>query len=237
MKPNAHWRRFLSVILSGLILGLSPALAPARAADDSPLPAVQDMPSTTDAASLAAFQADVAALIAANPDGGAELEAALGTLVAAQPDGALAVATLMVAMGGDASAALVLAVSNAMLSAAPFTPDQLAAAVATAVAGAVDPMAAAAGVIASAAALPPSLQVAVGSGLARASATLAASGNAAAATSITAAVAASPITAMSQSFTSMQDTIAGVLTNQSTTVTTGTTQEQESVPENPASSS
>ncbi len=233
MKPFAYWQRFVFVVVYSLMLNIVAAGTLARAADETP-------DSITSAAPITAqqdFQLQVSALIAAYPDGGPDLEAELGALVAAQPDGAFAIATLMVAIGTTPSAALLIAVSNAMLSATDFTPEQLEAAVTTAVASAPDPVVAAAGVVSCAATLPPALQVAAGSGLAKASAALTTAGNAEAAASIAATAVGSQIAALSQSFNSTAAAIAGPATTQSTKVTTVTKPPEDSVPEKTGSPS
>lgn len=149
------------------------------------------------------FQAQVATLIAANPNGGPILETRLAGLVSSQANGAAAVASLLMAMGSAPSAGLVCAVANAMATAVPYTEDELVAALSVAVSNASDSAMAARGIVAACGCLPEDAQGTLGGGLAAAANTLLVAGKASDASSISAIVSASSSIVMRTSFTAV----------------------------------
>jgi hypothetical protein len=193
MRKFARSQLCLPAAVCGLLLAapMSRASADAQTAETAGAPAQS-------------FAAEISAQLAAFPDGGPELEAALSALVAAEPDGAAAVATLMVMLGNAPSAGIVTAISGAMTHALPYSLASLQAAIATAVANSADPVAAARGIIAASASLPASVQTAAGAGLAQAATQLTATGKGGAATLITFEAASGP-TGMAGAFSGGQN--------------------------------
>ena len=201
--------------------------------------AAKTTPATT-VAQEQSFADQVAALMAANPDGGDTLETELTKLALAQPEPAKAIAILMVALGSGPSSGKVEAVTRTIAKLGTYTPKELRDAINDYVSGAANPVAAAQGVLAVVSSLSNSDQQAVGYALGDVVVNLQKQDKTTEATVIQTEVTTSKLPALQKTFAESSGATSGVSgtnTNQGNQSPTNGADTPGSVPETPASSS
>lgn len=183
------------------------------------------------------FADQVKAALAADPEGGDDLEAVLEALIATQPDGAQAAVTMMIALGSIPTPGMVDAVSRAIARAKPFTAAQLQTAVEVSVESSSDPVSATRGIL-SVVGLTTDYQAAVGAGLGRAVSNLSAQGKGTDAAVMAVEIDKAPA-AVKQSYAATQSN-GGTSGTQQTNGgggENGNNTSPDTTPENPASAS
>lgn len=192
-----------------------------------------------DASQAPSFADQVNALMAEYPNGGGEFEAMLTKLALDQPDPAETAATMMVALGNQPSSGALTGVTTVIKKLRPYTLQELRDAIVEAVvAGTIDPIIAANGVLAVVPSLNDDDQKAAGYALGDAVQKLEQQDKVSAASVIKAQVANSKATTLTQSFASRTETTSGTRDNGQPNKTPGDNfDDVGSVPENPPSAS
>lgn len=234
MAQDLIWQgRRLGIVAAGLfalLLCLPAVGGQAMAADAADTNASEPTSSYAD---------QVKAALAADPDGGDDLEAILEALIVTQPDGAQAAVTMMIALGSIPTQGMIDAVSRAIKKAQPYTTDQLQNAVESSVGGSTDPISAVHGILA-VLGLSSDFQSAIGKGLGNAVSALNAAGKGTVAAVIAVEINKAP-TAMKQSYDATQGNSSTSGTQQSNggggNNGAGSGTNTGSTPEKPASAS
>lgn len=161
-----------------------------------------DTPAPNANGSVLSYEDQVRAALAADPDGGDDLEAVLEALIATQPDGAQAAVTMMIALGSVPTPGMIEAVTRAIKKAQPFTANQLQTTVESSVENSTDPISATRGILA-VLGLSTDFQSAIGKGLGNAVSALNAKGKGTTAAVMTIEIDKAPA-AVKQSYTTTQ---------------------------------